>query len=769
MFLLALSSPWLVTRVATQQPVYYTALLPNAHLEDHNLMGVNQGGIYPLYEAWTRFGFDQPNQRPGPQPQQSTPADLVFPFSPGTFWHITQGYNGKTHGTIYPDEQYAFDLQLAEKNAQGDYVVNEAKTKGQPVLAAADGVVVWVREGDAQRGCVLLRHDQFTETLADSKKEYFFTMYCHMEPPLVKESEPRCHQSPVSRDGCVRVKQGAQIGLAGKAGTDIVHIHFHLFSTIDKPLGEPGRVPEQLLRLKGWVVRDSSGKENYFKDGWPDIGGTNQYGGWIVENKIVGPGPSAATSTVLVFDVSGSMDWRDASGKRKIEAARDAALLVIRMIRRENEQQGTDHQVGVVAFTNDAWTLQPLTSEIADVERAIARLEPQSGTNLAAGLIEGARQLQTVTTQDRRILILLSDGVPTVYLDGRGTSDRSELTALEQEVLDEAVPQAALASDCLYVIGFGDPDEIIDGWPSIDEDFLRQIVAATTCGGYYIAETADELANLYVQLRHESTGTLVGTWSGTVAQGDTTPPIPLDVPPNQSELHVTLNWPGSRLDLILTDPQKRTVDNTYPGATLFTDEPPVYAIVHNPIAGTWQAQVYGAEVPQGITDYNLIASTRSAPVKPTPPAVGGSVWTPVRPGGQGPIILLLTLLTAIGAALLVVAVSRRPMAPMPHRPPPPRPFGTLQVVAPGQPSRMVFLSRLPFTIGRRPGCDLVLPDPQVSRAHARISSQDGNFVLEDLGSINGTWVHGQRVQRHALRPGDEIQIGQTRLRFSPRH
>lgn len=80
----------------------------------------------------------------------------------------------------------------------------------------------------------------------------------------------------------------------------------------------------------------------------------------------------------------------------------------------------------------------------------------------------------------------------------------------------------------------------------------------------------------------------------------------------------------------------------------------------------------------------------------------------------------------------------------------------------------MFLSRLPFTIGRRLGCDLVLSDPEASRTHARISAQDGTFVLEDLDSTNGTWVHGQRVRRHVLRSGDEIQIGQTRLRFSPR-
>jgi hypothetical protein len=297
---------------------------------------------------------------------------------------------------------------------------------------------------------------------------------------------------------------------------------------------------------------------------------------------------------------------------------------------------------------------------------------------------------------------------------------------------------------------------------------LLRIAEATGCK-YYYATDAYQLENIYVKVRHESTGTLIGTWSGTVAQGDTTQPVPFDVPLGQSELHVTLNWPGSRLDLILTDPQGQSVDNTYPGTTLFTDEPPVYAIVRDPAAGTWQAQVYGADVPQGTTDYNLIASTRSAPMKPTPPAVGGSVWTPLRPGGRGPIILLLTLLVGVAAALVVAVVSRRPMAPRSlwAPPPPPRPFGTLHVTAPGEPSRTALLSRLPFTIGRRRECDLVLSDPQASRTHARISPRDGDFVLEDLGSTSGTLVNGQRIQRHVLRPGDEIQIGQTRLRLSP--
>jgi murein DD-endopeptidase MepM/ murein hydrolase activator NlpD len=221
-----------------------------------------------------------------------TLVDLTFPFQAGTTWRITQGYNGTTSHNIsgnYPDERYAFDLQLVEKDKGGDYVVSD-KTRGQPVLAAADGVVVWVRPGENGMGCLLLRHDQFTEILTDGKAKYYFTMYCHMDPILVKESTPKRHQLPLSGEGCVRVKQGEQVGSAGSVGTSIPHIHFHLFSAVDKPLGEPGRVAEPLVRLKGWVVKDSSGKEAYLQDSWLDTGDTNLYSGWIVA-QVTGKSP----------------------------------------------------------------------------------------------------------------------------------------------------------------------------------------------------------------------------------------------------------------------------------------------------------------------------------------------------------------------------------------------------------------------------------------------------------------------------------------------
>jgi pSer/pThr/pTyr-binding forkhead associated (FHA) protein len=69
------------------------------------------------------------------------------------------------------------------------------------------------------------------------------------------------------------------------------------------------------------------------------------------------------------------------------------------------------------------------------------------------------------------------------------------------------------------------------------------------------------------------------------------------------------------------------------------------------------------------------------------------------------------------------------------------------------------------SIGRSRDNKIYLADKRASRHHARIDLQQGTFVLIDLDSANGTFVNGQRVQRQALRSGDEIRIGDTRLRF----
>lgn len=68
-------------------------------------------------------------------------------------------------------------------------------------------------------------------------------------------------------------------------------------------------------------------------------------------------------------------------------------------------------------------------------------------------------------------------------------------------------------------------------------------------------------------------------------------------------------------------------------------------------------------------------------------------------------------------------------------------------------------------LGRDLSCDVRLPDLTVSRRHARLICRDGRWVIQDLESTNGTIVNGRRVGRCEVRPGDDVKLGDERLRI----
>ena len=72
---------------------------------------------------------------------------------------------------------------------------------------------------------------------------------------------------------------------------------------------------------------------------------------------------------------------------------------------------------------------------------------------------------------------------------------------------------------------------------------------------------------------------------------------------------------------------------------------------------------------------------------------------------------------------------------------------------------------VPVTIGREEGNVLRLNDERVSRYHAKVQSEEGDVILTDLDSTNGTRVNGATVQIRRLRAGDQLSIGRTMLLF----
>ena len=72
------------------------------------------------------------------------------------------------------------------------------------------------------------------------------------------------------------------------------------------------------------------------------------------------------------------------------------------------------------------------------------------------------------------------------------------------------------------------------------------------------------------------------------------------------------------------------------------------------------------------------------------------------------------------------------------------------------------------SVGRRPDSDVFLDDVTVSRDHALIVKRNGGYWLDDLGSLNGTYVNRRRIESHRLEDGDELQVGKYKLTFLSR-
>ncbi|MFP4322229.1 MAG: FHA domain-containing protein [Anaerolineales bacterium] len=79
-----------------------------------------------------------------------------------------------------------------------------------------------------------------------------------------------------------------------------------------------------------------------------------------------------------------------------------------------------------------------------------------------------------------------------------------------------------------------------------------------------------------------------------------------------------------------------------------------------------------------------------------------------------------------------------------------------------QPNQIYELNKDVITIGRDITNDITINDPEVSRHHARLSRQNEHYIIEDVGSTNGTFVNGQRLSStRVLSPGETLGLGET--------
>jgi hypothetical protein len=144
-------------------------------------------------------------------------------------------------------------------------------------------------------------------------------------------------------------------------------------------------------------------------------------------------------------------------------------------------------------------------------------------------------------------------------------------------------------------------------------------------------------------------------------------------------------------------------------------------------------------------------------------------------------LLVLSVVAVLRRDLFGTRVTRRatPATPAPAglsavRQPQPRESGpapgsgglprTLVVTQGSLKGTTIGLGQAPILIGRAPECTLVLEDDYASGRHARLSLQQGTWMVEDLGSTNGTFLGRTRVQAPTpVSPGSPVRIGRTVL------
>ena len=445
---------------------------------------------------------------------------------------------------------------------------------------------------------------------------------------------------------------------------------------------------------------------------------------------------SESSNTAILLDISGSMGhmWGNIV---KLDAAKQSANELLKMIEEENSS-GAQNNVGIIAFSETATVIDPLSTSLENDQKDVNKLLPDGGTDIGDALLKAYGMLTAGTNNKNSFVFLLTDG-----MTNRGPG--------KDEIINSIVPKFVSNGIKIYTIGIGSKGDL-------DETFLKNIASASH-GQYFYVTEAWKLENVFISLRHQSMGNIVGNFSGTIKQGEKVKAGTIPVNKDNEQLYITLNWPGSKLDLILVDPAGKKVDSNYKGAKIFNNSKPVYAVIKNAIKGDWTAYVYGENVPEGQTNFNVVSSVR---VNSTPHTNNnGGFPVSNNSGSKFPIaviILIFAILSGVTVAAVLISTNSNKYQIAGG-------ISTMPSLI-NEKGMHIPIRKNIIHIGRGRYNDLVLNDVYASSRHAEIFiTANGQWYIRDLKSKNGTYLNGKKVSTARIKNGDIIKIGKSKFRF----
>jgi Ca-activated chloride channel homolog len=197
----------------------------------------------------------------------------------------------------------------------------------------------------------------------------------------------------------------------------------------------------------------------------PSVISIRENGQEIAPDRIGGAGEVGPLTTLLVMDISGSMNTGG-----KLNAAKNAAQAYI-------EQMRTGDLAGLMSFNTAIKYVQPVTSDFGALSAAVEGLSAQDDTAMYDALVEAVEVMEV--SAGRKAIIVLTDG-----LDNRSTS-----------TVDDVLAKIGPAGLSISTIGLGDPTHGTGAQTALDEAALTSL--AERAGGVYGYAENDDLSALY--------------------------------------------------------------------------------------------------------------------------------------------------------------------------------------------------------------------------------------------------------------------------------
>src|SRR5215471_1500452 len=282
----------------------------------------------------------------------------------------------------------------------------------------------------------------------------------------------------------------------------------------------------------------------------------------------------------------------------KLAALKVAATELLTAVQLERDRAGVDDRVGIVTFSDDSAVLAQVTPSVSGLAAAVQGLQTQGSTNMGAGLTSALDLLQG---QANPSIIMLTDG-----WNNTGMTNGEVLTGPIQRAASGKVP--------ICTIGLGETPADVDQRLLLD-------IASRTGGGYRYVDGTSPLGGDLLACQQSLAGELLTEQRGTVRQGQVAQGQGFTMPAGHHRLSVTLNWPGSQLDLRVTDPAGKAVGQGYPGASITRSTGLAVLTVSNPAAGHWGLGVAGLQTAAGGEVYVATAATDGATGAPHRDAV----------------------------------------------------------------------------------------------------------------------------------------------------